>query len=172
MKSEGTCEEECPSFTKKDYIMHTCESNANKIFAIDSWPMIMLILSLLAPASLTILSRYISKKLDCPWDVSTSLFSLIESINKFAFWIALWSSNSIFLFCTTGVSLGCSALLAIVFYESTFLPVQEALNDHRKNKGVDVSTKHQRNARQLVRILSYLSSIGTMRFLSSSFCGI
>ena len=85
--------------------------------------MVLLITSILAASGLTILSRYISKKQDCPWDVSTSLLSLIESINKFAFWIALWSANSVFLFCMTGVSLGCSALLAIVFYESTFLPV-------------------------------------------------
>ena len=134
--------------------------------------MVLLIVSILTPTSLSILSRYISKKQDLPWDLSTSLLSLIESINKCAFWIALWSSNSIFLFCTTGVSLGCSALLAIVFYESTFLPVQEALDDHRKNKGVDVSTKRQKYARQLVRFLAYLSSIGTIRLLSSSFCGI
>ena len=172
VESDNSCQESCPNFTEKDYLMHECNPITSQVFAPNSWPMIMLISAIFVPTILLGLSRLISGQADYPLELSAALFSMSESTVKAGLWVTLWQSSHVILFSTIGVSLLCSALLSVIFYESTFLPVREALDDKRASKGVDTSSRGQIWAMRVVRILAYLSSIHTMRLLSSAFCGI
>ena len=148
--------------------MHECRSIIPDVFSIENWTMILLVAVIMVPLILLALSRIISGSGDQPLELSSALFSISESLVKASFWVTLWQSEQLLLFCVIGVSLLCSALLSVIFYESTFLPVREALDEKRETKGIDTSTKGQIWAIRFVRFLAYLSSIHTMRLLA---CG-
>ena len=61
--------------------------------------------------------------------MAAGLLSLMESILKWTLWVTLWQSNAALLFAAVGVSIMCSALLSVVFYETTVLPVNTAIHD-------------------------------------------
>lgn len=89
----GTCQEECPAFARKDLDMHKCESLKTIFFSAQSlgeWPMILLYLAVLVPVILLCVSRYFSSQLDCPWELATALFALSESSVKVVLWATLW----------------------------------------------------------------------------------
>ena len=73
--------------------MHTCEPIVSDIFSISSWPMILLAASIVFPLSMLGLSKIVSGQAgDSSWELASALYSLVESIVKASFWIALWES--------------------------------------------------------------------------------
>lgn len=102
--------------------------------------MIMLIASIASPICLVAFSGLVSKQQDEPWELSLALLSLVEGGVKASFWITLWQAQNFLLFCFTGVSILCSALFSVIFYESTFLPVLDALDERRKKKSIEPKT--------------------------------
>lgn len=126
--------------------------------------MVLLYVAIAAPILLLCLSRYISSQLDSPLELATALFSLSESCVKAVFWATLWQSQDFLLFSSVGVSVLCSTLLAMIFYETTILPVEEAMLERKLKKGV-IASKGSDVARKAVRALAYMSSISAVRLL-------
>lgn len=172
VESDNSCKETCPNFTEKDYLMHECNSIAAEVFSITSWPMLLLIAAVMVPITLLIISRLVSSQMDESLDLSAGLFTISEGVVKASFWVALWQAQHLMLFSVIGVSAVCSSLLSIIFYETTLLPVREAIDDKRAGKGFesDYSRGHVWAIR-LARLLAYLSNIHVLRLLSSAFCG-
>ena len=94
--------------------------------------MIMMFSCIAGPIVFTALSGLVSKHKDEPWQIALALLSLAEATAKAVYWVTLWQAQNFLLFCFTGVSILCSALFSVIFYESTFLPVLEAIDERSK----------------------------------------
>ena len=123
--------------TKTNLAMHRCDPLESKlVFSLNNWPIVMMTVLTAMSASLLAMSRIVSRWQDKPWQLISGLLSVMEGMIKAAFWVTLWQSRAAILFALTGVSILCSALLSVFFYETTVLPVYKAMREQRMQKEV------------------------------------
>ena len=141
--------------------MHKCVPSTTLLLSLKRWTTLLLIGSAFVLISVIILSAICSNNFCDKVKLASAALCMIESINRFCLFIALWNSESFIIFCTVGVCILGSSLLALTFIETTFLPVQSALKDGEKGNLVT----------KAVRVAAILSGVFTLRLLSSGFCG-
>jgi len=122
--------------------MHRCDSlESEDVFSFSNWPIVLITILAAFSASMLAMSRIVSQWSDKPWELAAALLSVMEGVIKVILWVTLWQSRAAILFAFTGVSILCSALLSVFFYETTVLPVYVAMKKHRQTKGATVTAK-------------------------------
>lgn len=169
VESDNVCVQTCPVWMEADLAMHKCVPVVELAVRLKSWTTMLLIGSFVVLAVGLIVSGLASRG-QCEYlEVASAILSMIESVNRFCLFAVLWMSEALILFCTVGACVLCNWLMTVLFIETTFLPVLDAMANARKTgetKGAKESA-----ASKIVRLLAMLSGINTLRLLSSSFCG-
>jgi hypothetical protein len=176
---DAVCLEKCPFFSYKNEEMHTCEDFSAEIFSL-SWPMALLIISALLVILLLVGSYLVSQRSDNPFHALIAMIAILEGIHKVVFFCILWASQAFALFLVTGISLLCSAILTLIYTETSYSLVFDAKNalegsksDELKSNEVKDSTEFKTRTRAIstVKVISIMSSLHTMRLMSSGFFG-
>ena len=127
IEKSNECVSTCPLFMAKDLKMHRCEPSPTLLLSLERWTTILLIGSMIALITAIILSAIVSNNFCDKIKLASAILCLIESLNRLCLFLTLWNSDAFVLFCTVGVCTLASSLLAVIFIETTYIPVQNAL---------------------------------------------
>ena len=169
LESQGTCVPSCPIFMEADLAMHRCVPPPSLMLRLKSWTSMLLLGSLIALVAGLLVSVISSRNTCSSIEVASSILSILESINRLCLFMVLWTSEAFLLFCTVGVCMLGSWLMALFFIETTFIPVSNAVATSQKSG--QASSASQSLTCKIVRLLAVLSGVNTLRLLQSRFCG-